>query len=140
MTRWAAIGDVVTLLIRRSPFLLLLVLTACASRTQPIAATPSPPSSSARPLPFTATAYCTGRVTASGAAVSKGVVAADPEVLPIGTVIRISGAAGYDGSYRVLDTGPRVRNRHVDLYMADCAAARRFGRRSVEVTIVDQGQ
>jgi rare lipoprotein A len=91
-------------------------------------------------LPFTATAYCTGRVTASGATVSTGVVAADPAVLPIGTVIRISGAEGYDGSYRVLDTGPRVRNRHVDLYVPDCSAARRFGRRSVQVTVVDKGR
>ena len=45
--------------------------------------------------------------------------AADPAVLPIGTVIRITGAAPYDGAYRVLDTGARVRNHHVDLYIAD---------------------
>jgi 3D (Asp-Asp-Asp) domain-containing protein len=56
----------------------------------------------------------------------------------MGTVIRIEGAAPYDGSYRVLDTGPRVRNRQVDLYIADCDAARRFGRRSVQVTIVNR--
>jgi len=90
-------------------------------------------------MTFTATAYCTGRVTASGAAVSRGVVAADPAVLPIGTTIQITGAAPYDGSYRVLDTGPGVRNRHVDLYIPDCAAARHFGRRSVQVTIVNRG-
>lgn len=89
-------------------------------------------------MTFTATAYCTGRVTASGAAVSRGVVAADPAVLPIGTTIQITGAAPYDGSYRVLDTGPGVRDRHVDLYIPDCTAARRFGRRSVEVTIVSR--
>jgi len=89
-------------------------------------------------MTFTATAYCTGRVTASGASVARGVVAADPAVLPIGTRIRITGAAPYDGSYHVLDTGPGVRNRHVDVYIPDCAAARRFGRRSVQVTIVSR--
>jgi len=67
-------------------------------------------------------------------------VAADPAVLPIGTVIRIAGAAPYNGTYRVLDTGPRVRNRQVDLYIADCVAAKRFGRRSVQVTIVKRGR
>lgn len=123
-------------LIRCSPLWLLLTLTGCASHAQPVA-TPSAPVAIPQSIPFTATAYCTGRVTASGAAVSAGVVAADPAVLPIGTVIQISGAAGYDGSYRVLDTGPAVRNRHVDLYMSDCAAARRFGHRSVQVTIVE---
>jgi 3D (Asp-Asp-Asp) domain-containing protein len=85
---------------------------------------------------FTATAYCSGQVTAAGTSVSRGVVAADPAILPVGTVIRITGAAPYDGSYRVLDTGSRVHNRHVDLYMPDCDEARRFGRRSVQVAIV----
>lgn len=124
--------------------LALLMSTACATR-KPAVVTPPPvaprtsgePRTSAEPLSFTATAYCTGHVTASGASVSAGVVAADPAVLPIGTVIRIAGAAQYDGSYRVLDTGARVRNHHVDLYIADCAAARRFGRRSVRVTVIE---
>jgi 3D (Asp-Asp-Asp) domain-containing protein len=118
--------------------LLLLMLTACATR-KPAAVTPPPaaPRTSAQPLTFVATAYCTGHVTATGTSVSAGVVAADPAVLPMGTVIRITGAAPYDGSYRVLDTGARVRNHRVDLYIADCAAARRFGRRSVHVTVVE---
>jgi len=68
--------------------------------------------------------------------VSVGVAAADPNVLPLGTIIRVTGAGRYDGSYRVLDTGPRVRRRQVDLYIPDCAAARRFGRRSIGVAIV----
>jgi rare lipoprotein A len=89
---------------------------------------------------FTATAYCTDRVTNAGSSIGAGVVAADPKVLPIGTVIHITGAAPYDGSYHVLDTGTRVRNRQVDLYMPDCSAARRFGRRPVHVTIVKQAQ
>lgn len=118
----------------------LLTVAGCASRTSPIAAPTTPPVAAAKPLTFTATAYCTGRVTASGTKVAAGTVAADPAVLPLGTVIRIDGAAPYDGSYRVLDTGPRVRNRVVDLYIADCEAARRFGRRSVQVTIVDAGR
>jgi 3D (Asp-Asp-Asp) domain-containing protein len=114
--------------------MLLVTLGACSGRTHPVTAPNSTPAS--QTMTFTATAYCTGRVTASGAAVSRGVVAADPAVLPIGTRIRITGAAPYDGSYRVLDTGPAVRDRQVDLYIPDCAAARRFGRRSVQVTIV----
>ena len=116
----------------------VLMLAACATR-KPAVVTPPPagPRTSAEPLTFTATAYCTGHVTATGTSVSAGVVAADPAVLPMGTVIRITGAAPYDGSYRVQDTGARVRDHHVDLYIADCAAAKRFGRRSVRVTIVE---
>jgi hypothetical protein len=72
----------------------VLMSAACATR-KPAVVTPPPvaPRTSAEPLTFTATAYCTGHVTATGASVSAGVVAADPAVLPMGTVIRITGAA-----------------------------------------------
>jgi hypothetical protein len=40
-------------------------------------------------LAFSATAYCKGLVTASGVAVQSGVVAADPELLPVGSVVEI---------------------------------------------------
>ena len=49
-------------------------------------------------------------------------------------------AASYDGTYRVLDTGARIRRRRVDLYVPDCGAARRFGRRSVEVSVIRKRQ
>jgi rare lipoprotein A len=110
-----------------------LLIGACASRTQPRVvpgATARPPSTS-----FVATAYCRGRVTKSGTAVHAGVIAADPAVLPLGSVVRITGLAAYDGTYTVLDTGPGIRGHRIDLYMADCSAARRFGRRTAEVTI-----
>ena len=94
----------------------------------------------AAPRLFTATAYCTGRITASGIPVSRGIAAADAAVLPPGTVIRVTGAASYDGTYRVLDTGGLIRNRRVDLYTPDCNAARRFGRRSVHVTVIRKRQ
>ena len=39
-------------------------------------------------LKFTATAYCKGETTASGVGVRTGIVAADPQLLPVGSVIR----------------------------------------------------
>jgi 3D (Asp-Asp-Asp) domain-containing protein len=114
--------------------LVIPMLSACGHRIQPTPPPQAPPA--AARLPFVATAYCTKGLTASGAPVARGVVAADPDVLPLGTVIRITGAARYDGIYRVLDTGALVQRRHVDLYIADCAAARQFGRRSVHVVVV----
>ena len=126
---------------------LLLTLAACAHRVPPApvpqapvsqapAHATAPPAAAAAPVRFTATAYCLTGLTATGDPVSKGVVAADPAVLPLGTVIRISGAASYDGTYRVLDTGANIRRHRVDLFVPDCGAARRFGRRPVHVTIV----
>src|SRR5438552_13890430 len=122
------------------PVILLLTCSACAHRMHPVPTPQVPARAIAAPVLFTATAYCTGRVTAAGVPVSKGIVAADPAVLPLGTVIRITGAASYDGPYRVLDTGARIRRRRVDLYVPDCGAARRFGRRSVEVSVIRKRQ
>jgi 3D (Asp-Asp-Asp) domain-containing protein len=114
--------------------LLIPIVSACAHRVQP-APPQGAPAGSAQ-VRFVATAYCTKGITASGVPVARGIVAADPDVLPLGTVIRITGAARYDGTYRVLDTGALVQQRHVDLYIPDCAAARQFGRRSVHVTVL----
>jgi len=89
-----------------------------------------------QPVSFTVTAYCAGKTTAAGTRVTEGVVAADPRVLPLGTVIRLAGLDGrYNGTYTVMDTGPKVRGRHLDLYLRDCAEAVRFGRRSGRVSI-----
>jgi 3D (Asp-Asp-Asp) domain-containing protein len=118
---------------------LILMLSACGHRIQP-APPPRSPQMAVVPLPFIATAYCTGGITASGVPVSRGIAAADPAVLPLGTVIRITGAASYDGTYRVLDTGALVRKRRVDLYIPDCAAARQFGRQSVRVAVIRRPQ
>ena len=41
-------------------------------------------------LAFTATAYCKGTTTASGVAVRRGIAAADPRLLPAGSVDLIS--------------------------------------------------
>jgi 3D (Asp-Asp-Asp) domain-containing protein len=86
-----------------------------------------------------ATAYCSGTITAAGTTVAEGIVAADPTLLPLGTVIRIAGLAKpYDGIYTVMDTGPKIQGRRVDLYIADCSKATRFGRRSVQVTVLPE--
>lgn len=113
---------------------LMPLLAGCAHRMQP--APPQAAPAAASPLPFVATAYCTNGITASGVPVSRGIVAADPALLPLGTVIRVTGAAPYDGTYRVLDTGALIRRRRIDVYIPDCAAAREFGRRSVHVLVI----
>ena len=72
-------------------------------------------------LPFSATAYCKGTTTASGVVARTGVAAADPTLLPVGSVVNIgAGDARYSGVYTVMDTGPKVQGRvtrsvHVEL-------------------------
>jgi 3D (Asp-Asp-Asp) domain-containing protein len=83
---------------------------------------PAPPPSPGARLLFSATAYCKGTTTASGVNVRSGIAAADPDLLPVGSVVQIDApGARYDGVYTVMDTGPRVQGRHLDLYMRSCA-------------------
>lgn len=80
---------------------------------------------------FTATAYCLKGRTAMGHGVRRGIIAADPRVLPLGSRINIGG--GYSGTYLVSDTGSRIKGKKLDIWMPNCAEARRFGRRTVSV-------
>jgi 3D (Asp-Asp-Asp) domain-containing protein len=91
-------------------------------------------------LAFSATAYCKGLVTASGVAVQSGVVAADPELLPVGSVIEIDSLPQkYNGIYTVMDTGPAVQGRQLDLYMWSCNEALQFGRKPIHLTVLRLG-
>jgi 3D (Asp-Asp-Asp) domain-containing protein len=91
-------------------------------------------------LPFVATAYCKGHTTASGVAVRSGIVAADPRLLPVGSVVRLDGVPElHEGIYTVLDTGPKVQGRQVDVYMWSCHEALEFGRRPVSLTVLRRG-
>jgi 3D (Asp-Asp-Asp) domain-containing protein len=91
-------------------------------------------------LTFGATAYCKGITTTSGVAVQTGVAAADPTVLPVGSVVEIDvGSPQYDGIYTILDTGPNVQGRTLDVYMWSCNEALAFGRKDVRLTVLRLG-
>ena len=91
-------------------------------------------------LPFSATAYCKGEKTASGVGPRTGIAAADASLLPVGSVLNVAaGDARYNGVYTVMDTGPKVQGRLLDLYMWSCHEALRFGRRQVQVTVLRLG-
>jgi 3D (Asp-Asp-Asp) domain-containing protein len=110
-----------------------------ASRQATLRETTALPTPGAR-LAFSATAYCKGETTASGAGVHSGVAAADPELLPVGSVIDIDSLPGhYNGIYTVLDTGPAIQGRQLDLYMWSCNEALEFGRQPIRLTVLRLG-
>jgi 3D (Asp-Asp-Asp) domain-containing protein len=91
-------------------------------------------------LRFTATAYCKGTTTASGVNVRTGIAAADPDLLPVGSVIQVDRLGErYDGVYTILDTGPKVHGRHIDIYMWNCYEALELGRRTMQLTVLRLG-
>src|SRR5688572_17887958 len=110
------------------------VLDSQTAAAQGVAAeTPPEPG---KTLPFKATAYCKGTTTASGVRVRSGIAAADPQLLPVGSVVHVAvGDSKYSGVYTVVDTGPAVQGRLLDLYLWSCHEALQFGRRPVQVTV-----
>lgn len=90
--------------------------------------------------PFLATAFAQEGITRSGTYTRRGVVAADPRVLPMGTRIRVRKAGAYSGTYTVTDTGSKVRGRHIDIFVPGRHNARNFGRKLVEVRILEWGR
>ena len=91
-------------------------------------------------LRFTATAYCKGTTTASGVNVRTGIAAADPDLLPVGSVIQVDRLGEkHNGIYTVMDTGPKVQGRHIDIYMWSCNEALALGRRPAHITVLRLG-
>jgi 3D (Asp-Asp-Asp) domain-containing protein len=88
---------------------------------------------------FEATAYCDFGITKSGALTAEGLVAADPDVLPLGSVIHVD-AGKYRGVYQVMDTGALVKGRIIDIYIPGLEAATEFGRQKVQVTVLHYGR
>jgi 3D (Asp-Asp-Asp) domain-containing protein len=85
-----------------------------------------------------ATAYCDHGITKSGTRARTGIVAADPAVLPVGTVLRILDGA-FSGIYTVMDTGSAVKGRKIDIFIPNCERAVEFGEKSLRVRILRHG-
>jgi 3D (Asp-Asp-Asp) domain-containing protein len=90
------------------------------------------------PTTYIATAYSLRGRTASGQMVAKGIIAADPRHLPLGSRVRLT-AGNYSGDYVVADTGGMIRGRRIDIWTPSSREAMRFGRRPVKLTVLSLG-
>jgi 3D (Asp-Asp-Asp) domain-containing protein len=94
--------------------------------------------SKSAPRAFRATAYSLRGRTATGIETRLGIVAADPSVLPLGSIVEIK-AGDYSGVYTVHDTGSAVKGNLVDLWVRSSKEARQFGRRSIKLHVLRYG-
>ena len=106
-----------------------------AAAAQPLAPNPSATIPEGKWVPYVATAYSLRGRTASGRYVSKGIIAADPRVLPLGSRVRLE-AGPWSGEYLVADTGGVIRGRKIDIWTPTSREAMRFGRRTVKLTVL----
>ena len=88
---------------------------------------------------YVATAYSLRGRTASGRLVSKGLIAADPRVLPLGARVRLE-TGGYSGEYLVADTGRLIKGKRIDIWIPSSREAMKFGRRKVKLTVLSYPQ
>lgn len=88
------------------------------------------------PMIFEATAYCyTGNQTATGTWPSRGTIAVDPAIIPLGTRLYVE---GY-GEGIAEDTGGAIQGHKIDLYMESEDECWAWGRRTVKVRIIEEG-
>lgn len=90
-----------------------------------------PQSQQAYRLKVDAVAYHLPGKTALGVPVQKGVVAVDPNVIPLGTKLHVP---GY-GPALAADVGYAIKGRIIDLWFPSTAKARAWGRRTVTITV-----
>lgn len=90
---------------------------------------------------MTSTAYCLKGRTRTGVRTRDGVAAADPDFLPLGSVVRLSFPDGRPlGVFVVMDTGGAVRGKKIDIYMESCQEATRWGSKRVVAEVLDLGR
>lgn len=97
-------------------------------------ASPAPapgPVQSGRQLRVSSTGYSLPGHTASGLPVGPGIVAVDPNVIPLGTRMYVP---GY-GEAVAADVGSAVKGYDIDLWFPTLAQARAWGRRTVVITL-----
>ena len=61
------------------------------------------------------------------------VIAVDPSVIPLGTLVEIP---GY-GIYRAADTGGAIKGNRIDIHMTSTSAMNQFGRRTITIRVLN---
>ena len=87
---------------------------------------------------FEATAYCITGISKSGAKIAPGHVAADPKVIPLGSMIYVDSPL-MGGIYQVKDTGELVKGKIIDIFIPSYERCKEFGRRAVKVQVLRYG-
>ena len=87
---------------------------------------------------FKATAYCIKGITKSGVPVAPGHVAADPRIIPLGSMIYVESPL-MSGIYQVTDTGRLIKGKIIDIFIPSYGKSIEFGRRNVRVKVLRYG-
>lgn len=81
---------------------------------------------------FSATWYCLKGRTATGNKVKHGVIAVDPKVIKLTSIVEIDGL----GFFKALDTGGNIKGKRIDIWTPSCSNAIKKGRKKVKLRVV----
>lgn len=74
----------------------------------------------------------TNDTTATGKEVGKGIIAVDPEVIPLGARVEIKGM----GVFTAEDTGGKIKGNRIDIFFTSKEEAKDFGRKGIWVRAI----
>ena len=92
---------------------------------------------------FEITAYCTGTccssgtgITASGTVATVGrTIGVDPDLIPLGSTVKIFFQDGTEHIYKAEDTGSAIQGNIIDLLCESHESALQFGRQTCRVYV-----
>jgi 3D (Asp-Asp-Asp) domain-containing protein len=79
------------------------------------------------PVPVLLTSYCLRGTTRRGRYVRPGIIAADPRFFPMARYVELYVGKEYYGRFLVDDTGRKIKGNHIDVWLASCSDALKFG-------------
>lgn len=74
----------------------------------------------------------TNSTTATGKEVKEGIIAVDPDIIPLGTEVEIKDM----GIFVAEDTGGKIKGNRIDIYFDSKKEAKNFGRKGVWIKII----
>jgi 3D (Asp-Asp-Asp) domain-containing protein len=86
------------------------------------------------------TAYCLQGRTRRGNLVRDGIIAVDRKLFPLGREVDLFFGRKKYGRFLADDTGGVIKGGIIDVWIGDCTAARRFGRRRGYAQLVPRDQ
>jgi 3D (Asp-Asp-Asp) domain-containing protein len=104
---------------------------SAAKKSRSYGTPPTQPPKSGEKMTVSATCYILKGTTASGLPTGPGIVAVDPNVIPLGTRMYIP---GY-GKGIAADVGGGIKGKIIDLWYSTYAQSAKWGRRTVTITI-----
>lgn len=91
-----------------------------------------------RKMHVRSTAYTSaegGSLSYTGEKLHWGVIAVDPNVIPLGSLVYIP---QFDMVFRAIDTGSAIKNNRIDIYFGNLKKALDWGIRDIDIIILEE--